>query len=90
LRDLIKFDVKFIVWNDAASNSFAKLKKEIVKQNTLVHFNEKFLSEIFCDASGSCLGAILSQIQPNGESRIVQYTLRTLNAVEQRYSNTER
>jgi RNase H-like domain found in reverse transcriptase len=70
------------VWNDAAGNSFSYLKEEIVKQNTVAHFNEKFPSEIFCDASGLCLGAILLQLQPDSESRFVQYASRTLNAVE--------
>jgi RNase H-like domain found in reverse transcriptase len=33
---------------------------------------------------------LLAQNQPDGESRVVQHASRTLNAVGQRYSNTER
>jgi RNase H-like domain found in reverse transcriptase len=72
LRVLIKTNVKFIVWNNVASNSFAYLKEEIANQNMLAHFNERFPSEIFCDASGLCLGAILLQIQTDSESTVVQ------------------
>jgi RNase H-like domain found in reverse transcriptase len=66
------------------------LKDQIAKQNILAHFNEGSPTEIFCDASGSCLGVVLCQTQPDSEQRVVQYASRTLTAVEQRYSNTER
>jgi RNase H-like domain found in reverse transcriptase/Integrase zinc binding domain len=74
----------------SASEASENLKYEISKQNVLAHFIESFETEIFCDASGSCLVAVLTQIQPDGKSRVVQYAPRTLNAVGQRYSNTER
>jgi RNase H-like domain found in reverse transcriptase len=90
LRNLVVCDAKHITWNVIAIKAFESLKYEIGKQNVLAHFIESYETEIFCDASGSCLGAVLTQIQPDGESRVVQYAFRTLNAVKQRYSNTER
>jgi RNase H-like domain found in reverse transcriptase len=90
LRNVVICDAKHITWNVSASEAFENLKYEIGKQNVLARFIESYETEIICDASGSCLGAVLTQIQPNGESRVKQYASRTLNAVEQRYSNTER
>jgi RNase H-like domain found in reverse transcriptase len=72
LRDTINPKIKHIVWNSAGNESFIQLKDEIAKQNILAHFNESYATEIFCDASGSCLGAVLCQTQPGGEQIVVQ------------------
>jgi RNase H-like domain found in reverse transcriptase len=77
-------------WNVSASKALRGLKNKISKQNVLAHIFESYETEIFCAASESCLGAVLTQIHLDGESRVVQYESRTLNAVEQGYSNTER
>jgi RNase H-like domain found in reverse transcriptase len=90
LRNLVIRDEKHITWNVSASEAFENLKYKIGKQNVLAHFIESYEAEIFCDASESCLGAVPTQIQPDGESRVVHYASRTLNAVKQRYLNTER
>jgi RNase H-like domain found in reverse transcriptase/Reverse transcriptase (RNA-dependent DNA polymerase)/Integrase zinc binding domain/Integrase core domain len=90
LRDIIDPKVKHIIWNSVANDNFIKPKDKIAKQNILAHFNESYATEIFCDASGSCLGAVLCQTQPEGGQRVVQYASRTLSAVEQRYSNTKK
>jgi RNase H-like domain found in reverse transcriptase len=78
-----------MVWNSTANESFIQLKDEIAKQNLLALIDESYATEILCEASGSCLRAVLWQTQPNNEQRVVQYSSRTLTAVEQRYSNTE-
>jgi RNase H-like domain found in reverse transcriptase len=72
LRDLTNTDFKFVVWNKAGSNSFTNLKEEITKENMPAYLNEKIRPEIFCDASSLCLGANLLQIQPDGESKVMQ------------------
>jgi Reverse transcriptase (RNA-dependent DNA polymerase)/RNase H-like domain found in reverse transcriptase len=78
LRNLVIRNEKHITWNVSAIKAFENLKYKISKQNVLAHFIESYETEIFCDASGSCIGALLTQIQPDGESRVVQYASRTL------------
>jgi RNase H-like domain found in reverse transcriptase len=51
----------------SASEAFENPKHEIGKQNVLAHFIESYETEIFCDASGSFLGAVLTQIQLDAE-----------------------
>ena len=54
----------------------------------MAYFDPAKHTEILVDASPAGLGAILTM--GNGETNIVAYPSRSLTAVEQRYSQTER
>jgi RNase H-like domain found in reverse transcriptase len=84
LKNLVIREAKHITWNVSACEAFERLKYKIGKQSVLAHFIESYETEIFCDTSGSCLGAVLTQIQTDGTGRLVQYAPRTVKAVKQR------
>jgi RNase H-like domain found in reverse transcriptase/Reverse transcriptase (RNA-dependent DNA polymerase) len=90
LRNIMVTYKKHLVWSDEENDSFEKLKAELAKQYKLAHFDNALETIILCDASGTCLGAVLTQIQSNGDERVLQYASRTLSKVEQRFSNTKR
>jgi RNase H-like domain found in reverse transcriptase len=72
-----------------ASEAFKSLKYEIGKQNIPAHFIERFETEIFFDMARSCSRALLTQIQPDGQCKVVQNPSRTFEAIDQRKSYTE-
>jgi hypothetical protein len=58
--------------------------------DVLVHFNPKKPIVLQSDASLYALGAVLSQIQPNGSERPVCFSSKTVDRAQQQYTTTER
>ena len=74
----------------AAIDAFNKLKELIVSEPvlTLPDFDKPF--GMRTDASGYAIGAVLFQLDKEGEERPVSYASRTLTKAEIRYSASER
>lgn len=87
LTELTKKSVKFS-WNSKHQEAFDSLKKSLTTYPILVYpdFNEKFI--LTSDASGTGLGAILSQIR-EGRERVIGYASRQLNKAESSMTTTE-
>jgi len=88
LSQLTKKGIPF-VWGSKQMQSFEKLKKVLCSNQVLIFpdFHKEFI--VSTDASGTAVGAILSQNTEDGE-RPVAYASRQLNAAERNYSTTER
>ena len=87
LFTLTRKDTPFI-WTEDCQLSFDKLKTTLTDATVLAFPDFKdFLLET--DASGEGLGAVLSQKQPNGQTRPIAYASRTLQAHECNYGSTE-
>ena len=88
LTDLTRKDVKFR-WSEAADIAFNSLKTLLISAPILSFPREKGLYILDCDASGTGIGSVLSQIQ-DGEERVIAYASQTLSKTQRRYCTTYR
>lgn len=84
LRDLIKTKEDFL-WNDSHQKALESIKSSIIK-DCLVHFNKNRPSELFVDAGPNGIGAVLTQIDSNGNNQ----TSHSFSDVENRFSQMEK
>lgn len=88
LTTLTKKDVEF-QWGQEQETAFSNLKTALCSESVLAYpdFAKPFI--LATDASGTALGAVLSQIHDDKE-RPVAYASRQMNAAERNYATTER
>jgi hypothetical protein len=86
---VLKQDKKF-EWTTDCDESFAWLKKKLTSYPILRQpdWTKEFI--LFCDASGSALGAILSQKDDKDQEYVVSYASRLLKGAEIHYGITEK
>lgn len=84
LYNLLKKNVEFD-WSDQCEKAFTTIKKLIVSDNVLCHFDPELPVTLTCDASNSGIGAILSHKTKNGESKPIAFASRTLSTAETNY-----
>ena len=85
---LLKKDIPF-VWNEKQQRAFEYLKDRLIQAPILEYpdFERPFI--IYTDASGTGLGAVLSQIHEDGKEHVISYMSRSLNKAEANYSITD-
>ena len=88
LNKLLKKNIPYN-WTEAQQAAFDHLKQCLVTAPILIYpdFEEEFL--LYTDASTFGLGAILAQVDKEGNDRVVVYASRTLRCPEKNYSATE-
>lgn len=88
LHGLTQKDKKFD-WNADCETAFQDLKRLLVTSPVLAlpDFSKQFVLDT--DASGSGIGAVLSQIQ-DGAEQVISYGSRSLTKAERRYSITRK
>src|SRR6266496_1305873 len=72
-------------WNKGAQEAFEKLKKLMTQAPILAYPNEEKEFILITDASGTGLGAVLSQKDEKGREVVVEYASRKLSKHEQKY-----
>ena len=78
-------------WTDRHEHALQQLKTALAEAPVTAYFDPDKPTEINVDASPVGLGAILAQTSSTtGDKHVVDYASRSLPAVEQRYSQTER
>lgn len=89
LNKLLKKGAKWS-WEREQQEAFDTLKKQMCSEPVLVlpDFTRDFI--LTTDASGTGLGAILSQKNADGDEQVIAYASRTLNKAELSYSTTEK
>lgn len=88
LSDTIKGD-KFVM-TDEAKTSFEKLKNLLTTPPVLAQPDFTRTFHLQCDASNSGIGAVLFQVDDNGEEKPLYYYSAKLTSAEKNYSVTER
>ena len=85
---LLKKDTSF-EWTNKQQNAFDYLKKRLMEAPILQYpdFSKPFL--IYTDASGTGLGAVLSQLNDEGKECVIAYASRSLNKAECNYGITD-
>ena len=88
LHKLTQKDTNF-GWSDSCQQAFETLKYKLVSAPILAHpdFKQSFILDT--DASGTSIGAVLSQIQ-DGHERVISYASRRLTKSERRYCVTRK
>ena len=89
LYNLTKKDVKFC-WTQAHQMAFDSLKRILVSDKLLAHYDPYLILGISADASSYGIGAVLFHIEPNGVERPIYYSSRVLSDAEKNYSQVEK
>lgn len=85
LHQLLKKDVRWN-WDDSCQKAFAEIKRIVQENRSLAHYNPDLPIRLTVDGSDYGLGAIISQVYPNGEEKPLAFASRTLTAAEKKYS----
>lgn len=77
-------------WGAEHDKAVTQIKRDLVADVTLAHFDPRAKLLLTVDASPSGLGAILSQVGTDGVERPVSYASRSLSKAEQSYSQIQK
>ncbi|CAB3260715.1 unnamed protein product [Arctia plantaginis] len=83
LHKLLRKDAQFI-WSEECEETFSNIKNILCSQPVLEIFDKDLPITIYTDASLNGIGAILKQIQKNGEEKPVGYFSKKLNDSQKR------
>ena len=89
MRQLLRKDALF-QWTTKQQSAFDTIVQWLQTEPVLSYFDTNLESHISVDASPVGLGAVLSQTDKQGNSKIIAYASRSLTDTEQRYSQLER
>ncbi|UYV75636.1 hypothetical protein LAZ67_13000811 [Cordylochernes scorpioides] len=71
-------------------NAFSNVKKLLVSEKVLVHFNPVYLLILACDASSHGLGVLLFQRLPDNTEKPIAFASRTLSKAGLNYSQIDK
>jgi len=89
LNEMLKSDRVFL-WGPPQEEVLSKIKKVLTEDPVLALFDVKKNTVVSADASSYGLGAVLLQVQDDGQPRPVCYASRSLSSAERRYAQAER
>ena len=89
LRQLLRKDSSW-VWEEPQQHAFQRIKQALLSSEVLAHYDPNRPTIISADASNTGLGAVLTQVQENGERRPICYASRSLSETEKRYAVIEK
>lgn len=91
LRRLLKMASQTSMdWPPEAEDSFQKLKTLLTHSSALAPFDLNLPMYVSTDASDYGLGAMLSQLNPDGTERVTVFASRVLTDAEKQYSTVEK
>jgi len=77
-------------WDNSCEVAFQSLKDSLITAPMLAFPTSDGTYILDTDASQTGVGAVLSQIQKDGEERVIAYSSRTLNRAQRNYCTTKR
>jgi len=82
-HNLLRKDVPF-EWTQECEQTFEEIKKYLTSSPVLAIFDPLLPINIYTDASGEGIGAILKQVQPDNEEKPVAYFSKKLNDAQKK------
>ena len=73
-----------------SSQAFEELKKLLMSDKFLVHYDSTCELSLTCDASAYGLGVVLSHKMQDGSDKLIGSASHTLSVAEQNYSQIEK
>jgi hypothetical protein len=89
LNELLKKNIKF-EWTDEHQTTFDTLKKRFTEEPVLMMPDHSKPFQIECDASKYATGAVLTQLDSNGDRHPISFISRTLSPTERNYEIYDR
>lgn len=89
LYDLTTKNTKY-VWSENCQHAFEHVKRLILSNQCLTHYDPNLEIRLASDASSYGLGCVLSHLMPDGKERPIAFASRTLSKAEKNYSQIER
>ena len=89
LNNLLKKDQKF-AWTSICQKAFDKLKKQFTKEPVLMMPDHTRPFQIECDASKYASGAVLTQLDSNGDCHPCAFISKTFSPTERNYEIYDR
>ena len=89
LNQLLKANTTWF-WSDSCEQAFQEAKQKLASAPVLVHYDLSLPLRLAGDASQYGIGAVISQVGPNGDEQPVAYASRTLSTPEKNYSQIEK
>ena len=89
LNDLLKKDQRF-EWTDDCQKAFDELKKQFMEEPVLMMPNHTRPFQIETDASKYTTGAVLTQLDSNGDRHPISFISKTLSLTERNYEIYDR
>ena len=77
-------------WDQAHETAFKRVKKAMVSETVLAHFDPGKPLLLACDASPYGVGAVLSHVMEDGSERPIAFASRSLSTAEKNYAQIER
>ncbi|KAK4474327.1 hypothetical protein MN116_000411, partial [Schistosoma mekongi] len=89
LNNLLAKNVKWD-WSGSCQTAFEKIKKLLVSDLLLTHYDPSLPIVVASDASNYGIGAIISHIMPDGSEKAISHAARSLTTTERNYSQIEK
>ena len=89
LRQLLRKDREWI-WDSAQKDAFNAIKEALVSTPVLAHYDPKRQTIVAADACQNGLGAVLLQVDADGNKLPICYASRSLTDAETRYAVIEK
>ncbi|UYV72834.1 K02A2.6-like [Cordylochernes scorpioides] len=77
-------------WSTECRKAFREIKETISSDQILIAYDPKLPIRLSCDSSSYRLGAVLSQIDVDGNERPIYFISRTLSQAEKKYSQIDK
>ena len=74
------------MWKEPQQHAFQRIKEALLSSEVLAHYDPNWPTIISADASSAGLSAMLTQVQENGEHRLICYASTSLSETEKRYA----
>nr|XP_054759405.1 uncharacterized protein K02A2.6-like [Lytechinus pictus] len=77
-------------WSKAQQEAYEKCKRMLTSDALLVHYDNRRELKMYCDASSYGVGAVISHVMDNGETKPIAFASRTLTKSERNYAQIEK